>query len=276
MASAIPIPDWRAILPRLLPRYCRPTGSSAILPKRLFSAPWTGTRKDAGTTRYLLRQSGLKARFVPLKDLRLSGDRLWELAGGKPEPVDVLYRLHPLGILADEKDDDGYPTGAQVLGLIARRKLAVINPPGALIAQSKALQALIWGLYEAGEFFTAAERRLIADYMLPTYFENRFSGRCPYVVKPVLGREGGGITICDAADGVLARDRERYYWDQVMIYQQYQELEPVELATMEGRYPGRLLWCSFLVGGRGSALLARAGELITDDLAYFVPVGMTD
>jgi glutathionylspermidine synthase len=228
--------------------------------------------EDAGTAKYLLGQSGLDAVFVPLADLRVSGDRLYALAGGELAPVDVLYRLHPLGVLAEDKDTDGYPTGEHVLSLVARRKVAFINPPGALAAQTKALQALVWGLHEAGEFFTVAEQAVIGTYMLPTYLENRFLGRCPYVVKPVLGREGGGVTIFDAAGREIARDMERHYWDQPMVYQQYQHNEPVELDTLAGKFQGRLIWGSFLINGKGSAVAVRAGGYITDDLSYFVPV----
>ena len=113
-------------------------------------------------------------------------------------PVDVLYRLHALEILAEDRDDDGYPTGAHALELIARRRVAVINPPGALLSQTKAMQALIWALHEAGEFFDPEEHRIIETYMLPTYLENRFRG-IPHVTKPIFGREGAGVTLYDAS-----------------------------------------------------------------------------
>ncbi|HMM22245.1 MAG TPA: glutathionylspermidine synthase family protein [Selenomonadales bacterium] len=232
--------------------------------------------EDAGTARYLCRVSGLGGRFIPLKDLRVDGEGFYARTADGLRPVEIWYRLHPLGMLAEDQDEDGYPTGAQVLELLRRRKLAAINPPGALIAQSKALQALIWGLYEAGAFFAPEELAAIGEYMLPTYLENRFAGRCRYVVKPALGREGGGIAIFDK-DGQLAeRDQGEHYWDQLMVYQQYQELEPAEVQTLEGPFSGRLMWGAFLIDGRASAVLARAGGLITDDLAYFVPVCLAE
>jgi glutathionylspermidine synthase len=232
--------------------------------------------EDAGTARYLLKASGLAGAFVPLKDLRVEDDRLCAPAGDRLEPIDIWYRLHPLGLLADDRDHDGYPTGAHVLNLAARKRLALVNPPGALIAQSKALQALIWSLRETGGFFSAAEHDAIAAYMLPTYFENRFAGRSPHVAKPVLGREGGGITIRAADGGIIDRDREQYYWDQPMVYQQYQDLETAELPTLAGPRTGRLVWGSFLINGQPAAVVARLGGLITDDLAYFVPVRLAE
>lgn len=231
--------------------------------------------EDAGTARYLCRVAGLGGRFVPLKDLRIVGDALCAADDGH-EPIGLWYRLHPLGLMAADRDHDGYPTGRHLLGLIARGRVALINPPVALIGQSKALQALIWSLADTGGFFTAAERDTIVAHLLPTSFDNTFAGRCPHVVKPVLGREGGGITILAADGATIARDRENYYWDQPMIYQQYQDLETADLPTLAGPKTGRLVWGSFLINGEPSAVVARLGGLITDDLAYFVPVRLDD
>lgn len=232
--------------------------------------------EDAGTTKYLLQASGLPAAFVPLKDLRVAGGSLCFPRDGDLVPVDLWYRLHPLGLLAEDRDSDNFPTGEALLALIAGRRLAAINPPCALIAQTKALQALIWALAEQGEFFSRPEADAIAAHMLPTYFENRLAGRRDYVVKPVLGREGGGIAIHAADGSLLCRDGEKYYWDQPMVYQQYQQLERVDLETLAGRRTGCLVWSCFLINGRAAAVGARMGGAITDDMAYFVPVCLTD
>jgi glutathionylspermidine synthase len=232
--------------------------------------------EDLGTTRFLQKCSGLAAQFVALKDLRIYEDGLFALCGADLVPVDVLYRLHPLGTLAEERDEVGYPTGAHVLDLVARGKLAVINPPGALIAQTKALQALIWNLHEQGEFFDAGEHTTIATYMLPTYLENRFLGRQPYVTKPVLGREGGAVTLYRTDGAIIERGQEESYWDQEMVFQQYVDLEPVEVETLNGLYQGRMIWGSFLIGGKASAITARVDGLITTDLAYSLPVALIE
>lgn len=230
--------------------------------------------EDAGTARYLMQCSGLRARFVALNDLRVCNDALYALDEKGLQPIDVLYRLHPLGIMAEERDDDGYPTGAHILDLAVRGKLALINPPAALISQSKALQALIWTLHEAGDFFSEQEHEIIAAHMLPTYFENKFLHSHSYVTKPVFGREGGAVTIHNKDGTVLERDRESLYWEQDLIYQQYVDLEQITVETVEGIYPGRLIWGAFLIEGKASAIAARVGGRITDDLAYFLPLKM--
>lgn len=231
--------------------------------------------EDAGTTAYLLRQSGLaQAEFAPLADLRVLGDRLCVLRDGRHESIDLLYRLHALEKLAEDRDEDGYPTGARVLELIAERRLALLNPPSALIAQTKALQALVWSLYESGEFYSPEERETIARYMLPTYMDNRFVGRCGYVTKPVLGREGGAVTLLEADGTVAEKDGEELYWDQPMVYQQRVELPVVPIRSEAGIREARLLWGSFWIGGRPSAIVARAGGAITGNMAHYVPVGL--
>ncbi|MFC4769247.1 glutathionylspermidine synthase family protein [Effusibacillus consociatus] len=230
--------------------------------------------EDAGTTRYLADQSGFHGPFIPLGDLRMYQDQLHALVHGQHYPIDVLYRLHALEKLAEEKDVDGYPTGAHVLDLIARQKLAIINPPSAFIAQTKALQALIWNLHEAGEFFTEQEHQIIDAHMLPTYLENRFLGNSPYVSKPIFGREGGGVTLHHPTGEPIDQDTESFYWEQPMIYQKFVELEEIEVETLRGPFPGKLLWGSFLIGGHPSAIVARAGGPITGNMSYFLPVGI--
>jgi glutathionylspermidine synthase len=189
------------------------------------------------------------------------------------EPVDVLYRLHAIEILAEDKDEDGYPTGAHLLSLMAGQKLVSINPPSALLSQTKALQALIWNLYETNTFFNEEERDVIKTYMLPTYLENNFKGHAAYVKKPFFGREGGAVSLYDRNGNLIARDDQDLYWDQPMIYQQLVSLQKVEVETLKGAYQGELLWGSFLIGGKPSAVIARVDQKITGNLSCFVPVG---
>ncbi|MBH8583528.1 glutathionylspermidine synthase family protein [Thermoactinomyces sp. CICC 10735] len=233
--------------------------------------------EDSGTTQYLMEKSGLCARFVPLSALAVRGDRLYakqDHAGYGP--VDVLYRLHAIEIMAEDTDEDGYPTGAHLLSLMAGQKLVSINPPSALLSQTKALQALIWNLYETNTFFNEEERDVIATYMLPTYLENNFKGHAAYVKKPFFGREGGAVSLYDQNGNLIVRDNQDAYWDQPMIYQQLVSLQKVEVETLKGAYQGELLWGSFLIGGKPSAVIARVDRKITGNLSYFVPVGRKD
>ncbi|MCR8633649.1 glutathionylspermidine synthase family protein [Paenibacillus radicis (ex Xue et al. 2023)] len=234
--------------------------------------------EDAGTTRYLLERSGLPARFAPLSQLRVLDDRLWVMDDMEQlQPVQVLYRLHALEKLAEEHDEDGYPTGEHVLQLIADRKLAVINPPSGFLAQTKALQALIWSLHEEGHFFSSEEHRIIESHMLPTYLENRFEGAemgaSPYVVKPIFGREGSGVSIYNADGSTLDLNNADEYSQQPMVYQQYTKLPTIDIETLNGSTRGSMLWGCFVIGGRASAIIPRVGGPITNNLSYYLPVG---
>jgi glutathionylspermidine synthase len=228
--------------------------------------------EDAGTTKYLLSKSGLNGTFVPLSHLRVFEDRLQVFDGIAHSPVDLMYRLHPLEKMAEEHDTDGYPTGPHLLDIISRGRLAIVNPPGALLSQSKAMQALIWNLHENREYYLPEEHDTIAKYMLPTYYENRFRGHSAYVTKPVFGREGGAISLYGSDGELLARDDENSYWNQPMIYQQAAELDPVTVETLNGLFCGRMIFGSFLVGGKGSGIVARVGSRITGNMAYFLPL----
>ncbi|HZG74323.1 MAG TPA: glutathionylspermidine synthase family protein, partial [Paenibacillus sp.] len=153
-------------------------------------------------------------------------------------------------------------------------RLALLNPPSAFIAQTKALQALIWSLHERRTFFTQEEHDAIGEYMLPTYMDNVFHGSAPYVRKPIFGREGGAVELFDASGVSEARDGETLYWDQPAVYQKRVELPRVRVRTLRGETEGRLLWGSFLIGGKPSAIVSRIGGAITGNTAYFAPVAL--
>lgn len=129
-------------------------------------------------------------------------------------------------------------------------------------------------MQEAGEFFHADERAVIERHMLPTYFENRFMGKTDYVTKPIFGREGGGVVLFDAQGAIVEKDQEELYWEQPMIYQKRVELPAISVETEGGMYEGRLLWGSFWIGGKPSAIVARVGGRITNNMSYYLPVGI--
>lgn len=226
--------------------------------------------EDAGTMKYWqsLAAEGL---FVPLEELRYERESLTSLVSGE---IGCWFRLHPWEIMVKECAVDGFPTGKRVLELVAAKKLLAVNPPLAALGQSKALQALIWQLYEAEEFLTKQERQLVQTYMLPTYRQNVFLGKVSYVRKPLWGREGGGVTL-HAADGSLLAG-SRGGWHGAAIYQQAVELERMQVMTEKGLQEGRRLWGVFVAGGSFAGLLVRLGAAITDDQAWMTPVYLSE
>jgi glutathionylspermidine synthase len=233
--------------------------------------------EDRGTTEYLLAQSGLPGRYVPLNELAYDPKQerlVAKTATGEFEVVDVLYRLHALEVMAKDRTTKGFPIGPKLLELIANKRLAVINPPIGFIAQTKALQALIWNLYESNVFFTAEERDVIRTYCLPTYLENQFHGKTAYVKKPFFGREGGAVSLFDDTGYLETKDTAKAYWDQPMVYQQRVELPTLTVPTETGEFTGKLLFGSFVLGGKPSAIVARVDKEITGNLSYFLPLAV--
>ncbi|SDZ20604.1 glutathionylspermidine synthase family protein [Thermoactinomyces sp. DSM 45892] len=234
-----------------------------------------GHAEDEGTAKFLMRHGGIGGRFIPLSQLGISLDdhTLCYMDEGNWIPVDVLYRLHAGEFFAKDQTEQGYPIGEHILQLVAGKRLAMINPPSAFVAQTKAIQALIWSLHEQNQFFTPEEHEVIETYFLPTYLDNEFSGERPYVKKPILGREGGAVTLYSAEDKIIAKDGEGEYKDQMMVYQELAELPTMDVETLKGPYRGKLLWGCFYVGGQASALVTRLDREITGNLAYYLPFG---
>ncbi|WP_051271412.1 glutathionylspermidine synthase family protein [Shimazuella kribbensis] len=234
--------------------------------------------EDKGTSKFLLEQSGLSAIYSPINQLAYDPKRQQltaRLPNGEFQPIDVLYRLHALEIMAKDRTTKGFPIGPKLLELVKRKKLTLINPPSAFIAQTKALQALIWNLYESNIFFSPEEREIIATYCLPTYLENEFHGIHAYVKKPFFGREGGAVSLFDANGELEKADQEKHYWNQPMVYQQRVDLPTITVDTSNGSYTGKLLFGSFVLGGKPSAIMGRVDKGITVDLSYFLPLSVT-
>ncbi len=233
-------------------------------------------REDAGTACWL--RDLLAARvaaevvFVPAHELRVAGGIARDARG----PLDVLYRCYPLEHFAADRG------GRALFDVVARGAVRLLNPPSALLLQSKATQALIWGLYERGELFDDAERAAIARVFLPTYLDRPDDG-ASYVRKPVLGREGIGVAIL-AADGTeIARGETPPggYAAQPAVYQRFVRAPRRRVrcggeAMFEGEaiFEGEELSTCFVVGGVPSAVGLRIGGPVTDAWSYFAPVGV--
>jgi glutathionylspermidine synthase len=234
--------------------------------------------EDIGTTKFLLHQSGLSAIYSPINQLAYDPnmERLMvRLPSGEFQPIDVLYRLHALEMMAKDRTTKGFPIGPKLLELVKRKKISLINPPSGFIAQTKALQALIWNLYESNIFFSPEDREVIATYCLPTYLENEFHGTHAYVKKPFFGREGGAVSLFDENGELEKADQEKHYWNQPMVYQKRVDLPAITVETSNGLYTGNILFGSFLLGGKPSAIIGRVDKGITVDLSYFLPLAVT-
>jgi glutathionylspermidine synthase len=226
-------------------------------------------REDIGTA-YLLRDliaSRVDAGVVvvPVHELEVVDGEVWDADGR----LDVMYKCYPLEHFAAD------PGGPELFEAVLRGACRLLNPPSALLLQSKATQALIWGLYERGELFAEVERDAIRRHFLPTYLDRPEDGGI-YVRKPVLGREGIGVAILDAAGAEIAYGERGTYDEQPMVFQQYLRAPRRHVRRADGvEIDGEELVTCFVVAGVPSAIGMRIGGPVIDAGGYFAPIGVS-
>lgn len=207
--------------------------------------------------------------YVDVGEIIVADDGIYSPQG---EPIKFLYRLYPLEFLLEDVDDQGKHIGELFLEHIAEGRVKVINPPNAMIIQTKSILALIWELYENNyDGYNEEEKEIIRKYFLPTYLsaDKFIATNTPYVSKPIYGREGGGVSIIEN-NMISEEDRTDYYYKQPKIYQQYMEMPNQSIGTWDGDYHGKLLIGSHLIGGNPSGVFLRVGEKITGNLSMFM------
>lgn len=188
------------------------------------------------------------------------------VAGGLPEvvgaevrvagvPVDALYRFYPGDWLVRHpallvRLSQGFP---------------VLNPGTALIAQSKALFALLWHLVDEGQYLTPAERDWVRS-CLPRTALTPLAGA--WVAKPYWEREGGGIVV-GAGEGPSAAE---------YVYQERIDITRLPCPTHSPRgtevRQGAPVVGVYLVAGQPAGYLSRIGGAITDHAAHMLPTAV--
>ncbi|PGM65877.1 glutathionylspermidine synthase [Bacillus cereus] len=230
--------------------------------------------EDWNTTMYLSQLCHVENKVMSMSELRITGDALVD---GDGMPIDVLYRqTYPIEDLIEDQDPEtGDLVGVELLQLVKEGKLFIINPVSAFLLQPKSIQCLIWGLAEEGAFYTREEQQWITEYMLPTYLEpNLFLGKDSFVQKPSFGREGDTITIRDKDTNIMIRNVHQTYKSSLPIFQKYIDLPVVFLETEKGIEKLSYVFGSFLIAGKASSIGIRAGEKITGNESYYLPVGI--
>jgi glutathionylspermidine synthase len=235
-------------------------------------------RSDRGraAARYLAQiardSSGLHAVDVPVESLSLSDDHL-RLQDGRP--VAVLWRpcsVRYLGAALSASDTAPDECAASIARLVRESRLAVIDAPDTSLLSSKAAQAVIWGLTQTGQYFSDAEAEIVRTYFLPTALDPPADGE-PYVIKPAFGSEGDSITIVDPGRDEVRRSMCTSYQGEAHVYQQFVSLPARNVMTEHGIRPLHVVTSCFLVSGRPSGIIFRAGGEITSEDAWVVPAG---
>lgn len=231
--------------------------------------------EDRQTVLFNMKCSGTISKYIAVEDIAIDEDGMYDLDGNK---IEFLYRLYPLEFLPTDVSEDGKEIGKMFLKHIADGTVKIINPPSAFMMQTKAVMAIIYefAFFNRTDLFTVEELNDIKQYFLPTFFRKAyfeplegFKAGVKYVEKPVFGREGGGVVIFDENENVIEKDEENQYSEYDKIYQQYAEMPDFTIDTWDGKYTGKLLVGSFLIGGEPSGVFLRVGEKITGNLSMF-------
>ncbi len=104
----------------------------------------------------------MESKIVPMSELRITDEALVDTDG---IPIDVLYRqTYPIEDLLEDHDPiTGDFVGIELLQLVKRGKLSIINPISAFLMRPKSVQSLIWGLAEEEAFLYKGRTRVDSD-----------------------------------------------------------------------------------------------------------------
>lgn len=220
-------------------------------------------RKHLGDNEFVHLVAGVAEPLEDWNTIAYLADTVRE-AGGRPItlPIDQIGTMAGSNIFLGLENDRiktcfaMYPWEWMLAEDFGRSALASdvtwLEPLYKVLTGSKAVLATMWELYP--------------DHpnLLPAYWSPEKVGR-NYVVKPVHGWEGAGVSV--VLDGVTrASVAGRHTEGQSAIYQMYQEIPRIGDAL-----PVLGTW---VIGGQAAGLGIRetdAGRLITDTQARFVP-----
>ena len=220
-------------------------------------------------------------RFISFYDMKIDDDGI-PLADGSH--ATLLYRLHPMELLIDERTPDDEPLGEMFLDLYEENTFALFNPPESIILQNKSFMSLVYALYLTDQFFTKPDRDIIEQYLAPSYFENDFSALDDglYIQKEIWGREGRHVQVVqkrgdtselymeklvDNYDDIICRDSKK------VMYQDFIQQKRFTHTVDCGEKDGFLTLSCFMLGDQASAVGCRfSPEEIAGTEAYFVPL----
>lgn len=127
----------------------------------------TEDRKEHKFLTYVCRKVGLDIVGTNLDDIHSKGDSVYF----KKHKIDVIIRTKSFQDIV--KNPNLYH---DLFDAMYEKTLIIIDPIEEFIAQSRALQAILWYLYETQQFYTDEEMEFIGTYMLPTYIVPRMDG----------------------------------------------------------------------------------------------------
>ncbi|MBA6439981.1 MULTISPECIES: glutathionylspermidine synthase family protein [Streptomyces] len=240
--------QWNSLHERLVDAW---RTQAALLPPGtpLYFAHSAGDElgEDLMTVAYLretAEQAGLSTEAISMEDIgweRLSG----RFVDKRFRFIRSCFKLYPWEWLATDRFgphvldtlDNGGGTGSTLW----------IEPAWKMLLSNKALLAVLWELFPDH------------PQLLPAYLDGprELARTTGYVAKPLLGREGAGVTVHPPGEEPVVRDEPCCY----------QELAP--LPDFDGN---RVVLGAWVVEGESAGLgIRESAGLVTDEYARFIP-----
>ncbi|WP_338896455.1 glutathionylspermidine synthase family protein [Streptomyces sp. TG1A-60] len=239
--------QWNSLHERLVDAWKKQ--SRLLPPGPLYFAHSAGDElgEDLMTVAYLketAEQAGLDTDWISMEDI--GWDRLSErFVDRKLRFIRSIFKLYPWEWLTTDRFaphvlatlDNGGGTGTTMW----------IEPAWKMLLSNKALLAVLWELYPGH------------PNLLPAYLDGprELATTTGYVAKPLLGREGAGVTLHDPGRAPVTREEPCCY----------QELAP--LPTFDDNHVVLGAW---VVEDASAGLgIRESSGLVTDEYARFLP-----
>lgn len=225
--------------------------------------------EDVVTTLYLLdtcRAAGYEAKAIHIEQIVL-GDADGRFYDPDGQHLDVCFKLYPWEhMLAEEF---GRPCVADLAHTYrgprhTRSGTVWVEPPYKMLWSNKGLLAVLWQL-----FHNDPDR---SRHLIPAWFDGEQpAGLTDYVRKPLLGREGGSVTVVRRGQVVEQVDSD--YGAEGFVVQAL--APPAAFPAPDGpRHPVLGAW---MIDGEPAGLGIRESRtLVTDDQSFFVPHSIGD
>jgi glutathionylspermidine synthase len=213
-----------------------------------------GADEDAMTVAYLAdtaQQAKIDTKALPMRQIGWDADRRL-FVDIRNRPIETVFKLYPWEwLLHDKFGEHAITTMNAESQKPVKDKVQWIEPVWKMLWSNKALLAILWELYPDHEL------------LLPAYLDGPRKMQ-NYVRKPLLGREGAGVSIF-----------RNYAWHEGAAVAPdagpegfvYQEMAP--LAQING---GTMVLGSWLIDGEPAGMGVRESDgTITTNVSRFVP-----
>lgn len=190
--------------------------------------------------RDLANQAGIETKEIDMCDIGWCSDRR-SFVDLYDKAIHAIFKLYPWDWIVND------PFGRFVADI--DKSITWIEPPWKMLANSKAMLALLWSLFPDHE------------YLLPCYIDDP-KNLSSYAEKPFFSREGSNIRLVH--EGNIIDETGGEYKNTRRVFQ-----DLYAIPQFDGNYP---IFGSWLVDGKAAGLgIRETKRQITDGSSRFIP-----